>query len=220
MNIAHRLMSAILWWTIHLVILWSMSVLCHTRDLHEAPLTAMSGALLVVHAPLNMQMMVASFLLTSLSWAWVRISDPGRAGRCWKREGQQSDKLGSTGGEVAWAEHESSYLSSLEEVSPELEEQSSLIATRAGEAGHDACHLCGAEKKCESTKHCDVVRDNTRSLLERHPSQSLSFLLQCGVCIYGWDHHCWWLATCVGQKNHRFFWTYLLFQVWRFAMGK
>ena len=27
----------------------------------------------------------------------------------------------------------------------------------------------------------------------------------CDACIVGHDHHCWWLATCIGECNHRAF---------------
>lgn len=32
----------------------------------------------------------------------------------------------------------------------------------------------------------------------------------CGRCVRRLDHHCWWLANCVGAGNHRLFVSYLM----------
>lgn len=34
----------------------------------------------------------------------------------------------------------------------------------------------------------------------------------CGRCVTLYDHHCPWLATCIGEKNRFYFWWYLLLE--------
>jgi hypothetical protein len=59
-------------------------------------------------------------------------------------------------------------------------------------SSHRECRKCGAgPPQPPSTKHCRI----------------------CDRCVRGWDHHCGWVGTCVGQNNHRVFWLYLLLQV-------
>jgi hypothetical protein len=35
----------------------------------------------------------------------------------------------------------------------------------------------------------------------------------CGKCVEVYDHHCVWLNTCVGRKNHRRFYAYIAAQL-------
>lgn len=32
----------------------------------------------------------------------------------------------------------------------------------------------------------------------------------CGVCLYGFDHHCTWLGVCIAARNYRWFFTLIV----------
>lgn len=43
----------------------------------------------------------------------------------------------------------------------------------------------------------------------------------CGKCIMKMDHHCPWVGNCIGHRNHKFFWQFLLYfggMLWHMAL--
>jgi len=42
---------------------------------------------------------------------------------------------------------------------------------------------------------------------------------ECEKCVNCFDHHCFWIGNCVGEKNHRLFVIFLFFQIGLFGMA-
>ena len=62
--------------------------------------------------------------------------------------------------------------------------------------GGRICHLCHAHQPVRA-RHCG----------------------QCGRCVRLFDHHCPWLANCVGERNHGFFWLFLVCETVVLSLG-
>jgi len=81
---------------------------------------------------------------------------------------------------------------------------SNLTEPRPNETSEDhplhLCSVCNIHQPLR-TKHCN----------------------DCERCVSRYDHHCFFVGTCVGQKNHFVFWVFLMFQsfviVWAFVMA-
>jgi len=58
------------------------------------------------------------------------------------------------------------------------------------------CTACNLEQPLR-TKHCE----------------------DCQKCIAQYDHHCPWVGTCIGEKNHLQFWWFLVFQSIQACIG-
>jgi len=58
------------------------------------------------------------------------------------------------------------------------------------------------EKNLEILRVCDFC-NVIQPLRSRHCED-------CQRCVKRFDHHCPWLDTCIGEKNHRYFWCFLL----------
>eukprot|EP01057_Protomagalhaensia_wolfi_P006164 Protomagalhaensia_wolfi_Nauph_80__6163@NODE_904_length_1896_cov_403_341949_g681_i0_p2_GENE_NODE_904_length_1896_cov_403_341949_g681_i0NODE_904_length_1896_cov_403_341949_g681_i0_p2_ORF_typecomplete_len173_score20_79DHHC/PF01529_20/8_6e02DHHC/PF01529_20/2_4e20DUF4231/PF14015_6/1_9DUF4231/PF14015_6/16DUF5336/PF17270_2/11DUF5336/PF17270_2/52PBP_N/PF17093_5/7_1e02PBP_N/PF17093_5/1_7Myco_arth_vir_N/PF09610_10/4_3e02Myco_arth_vir_N/PF09610_10/2_9ABC2_membrane_3/PF12698_7/4_5ABC2_membrane_3/PF12698_7/3 len=52
----------------------------------------------------------------------------------------------------------------------------------------EICHICQAVQPNLDTVHCEF----------------------CDACIQGFDHHCPWTGKCVGAKNKRLFWIWVV----------
>lgn len=50
-------------------------------------------------------------------------------------------------------------------------------------------------------RFCDICKIN-QPIRSRHCEE-------CGRCIRKFDHHCPWLETCIGERNHGYFWAFL-----------
>eukprot|EP00798_Chlamydomonas_sp_ICE-L_P011452 gene11452-34162_t len=67
-------------------------------------------------------------------------------------------------------------------------------SSNKGDEGHvrGMCSACGAlQVQHAAMKHCNL----------------------CGRCVLFWDHHCYVIGSCIGQRNHGPFWLFLLNQV-------
>ena len=63
----------------------------------------------------------------------------------------------------------------------------SLPDGEIGPQGHRYCNTCNIYRPPRS-KHCN----------------------SCNVCVSKFDHHCPWIGNCIGERNHRYFFLFLL----------
>jgi len=61
----------------------------------------------------------------------------------------------------------------------------------------------GSPAKNESLPRCNFCQ-NHKPMRAHHCSI-------CNICVLNMDHHCIWLGQCVGAKNHRYFFQFIVF---------
>lgn len=175
--------SGVIWWAIHLSIIWSMLQLSQAGEaIHGKPLTIRFAYSLLLHAPRRVKVIAISFAFTILSWAWVRSSDPGRA-ECQKlQQGYSihhiSRTLGSADGGTSVVKNQNHRsISSVntnvsarqDEDATDLELQA-LIEADEAEPGWTSkpCAICSIGPQDWRTKHCLTVSFHLHTDMCRH----------------------------------------------------
>jgi hypothetical protein len=54
--------------------------------------------------------------------------------------------------------------------------------------------------------HCGALT----GLLGQEAARRVRHCRHCNTCIRGFDHHCPWLGTCIGQRNYHYFLYFLV----------
>ncbi|CAD8138087.1 unnamed protein product [Paramecium octaurelia] len=62
--------------------------------------------------------------------------------------------------------------------------------------------LVSQTKLCEF-KFCDTCKI--------YKTSTTAHCRRCDNCVQGFDHHCVWLGQCIGQRNYRYFYCFILF---------
>eukprot|EP00850_Spirogloea_muscicola_P014008 SM000098S25088 [mRNA] locus=s98:181533:184867:- [translate_table: standard] len=76
---------------------------------------------------------------------------------------------------------------------------------------HLQSHMNGSLRRIDSNRRCPYCEP----FRTKHCHD-------CDKCVLKFDHHCFWVGTCVGQRNHCRFWWYLFFETmlvtWTFVI--
>lgn len=71
----------------------------------------------------------------------------------------------------------------------QVSDDNSSLLRKIRQESNQRCGFCGLEKPIRA-RHCR----------------------ECKHCVRKFDHHCPWVANCIGERNHRWFWLFLAYE--------
>ncbi|XP_005112845.2 probable palmitoyltransferase ZDHHC12 [Aplysia californica] len=83
------------------------------------------------------------------------------------------------------------------------EEEGGMEGEEGEESGEESGHMMPMQNKAgfkyRVCDYCEIMQPMRAKHCE-----------DCNKCVHKFDHHCPWLEACIGERNHRYFWLFLL----------